>query len=214
MTAPEFQTLMIKHRMHVRGVIQVGAHHGQEDPIWIAAGIKHRVYFEPVGANFEILKQRVRPDGVNVLAFETALGNINGFLPMNIETSNGGQSCSLLTPREHLAIRPDIEFTHKETVKVRRLDDIVSYAFPAWFCAGDYNFLFMDAQGYELHVLYGAEHTLRGIDYIFTEINRGEVFDGCARVEMLDSYLAKFGFSRVETIWHGGLWGDGFYIRK
>jgi FkbM family methyltransferase len=75
-----------------------------------------------------------------------------------------------------------------------------------------YNTLVMDVQGFEDRVLKGATQTLNQIDYIYTEVNRDEVYENCARVEQLDEYLTDF--TRVETNWGGGTWGDAWYIRK
>jgi O-methyltransferase involved in polyketide biosynthesis len=100
---------------------------------------------------------------------------------------------------------PWIEFTGKEGVSVCRLDDV---GLP-----DNYNIIYMDVQGYELEVLRGASKRLRAIDAIFTEVNRDEVFEGCAKIEEIDSFLAGHGFRRVETDWHGGQFGDALYVR-
>ena len=68
----------------------------------------------------------------------------------------------------------------------------------------------MDVQGYELEVLKGGEHYLNNIDYIITEVNRDEVYDGCAKIEELDAFLQKYTFIRVETTWDGKTWGMRF----
>jgi hypothetical protein len=33
-------------------------------------------------------------------------------------------------------------------------------------------------------------------------------------VDKLDEFLSYFGFSRLETDWMGGTWGDALYIKK
>jgi hypothetical protein len=70
----------------------------------------------------------------------------------------------------------------------------------------------MDVQGFELEVLKGATETLKGIDYVYCEINRDEVYEGCAKIWELDAFLKDF--TRVETSWAGGSWGDAIYIKK
>jgi hypothetical protein len=76
-----------------------------------------------------------------------------------------------------------------------------------------YNFINVDVQGYELEVFKGGSEFLNSIDYIMTEVNRAELYKGCARIEELDTFLSEYGFERVETTWDGGTWGDAFYVK-
>ena len=47
-----------------------------------------------------------------------------------------------------------------------------------------------------------------------TEVNRAEVYENCGMINELDDYLNQYQFSRVETSWAGGTWGDAFYIKN
>lgn len=193
--------MIAKHGIRPHGVIQVGSHWGEEHPVWVGLNMQHIVHFEPLESNCAKLKE-LHPDAV---LYPIALGSKNHRAEMHTETVNGGQSCSLLGPKTHLDILPWIEFTGKEGVSVCRLDDV---GLP-----DNYNIIYMDVQGYELEVLRGASKRLRAIDAIFTEVNRDEVFEGCAKIEEIDSFLAGHGFRRVETDWHGGQFGDALYVR-
>ena len=51
----------------------------------------------------------------------------------------------------------------------------------------DYNFLNLDIQGAELLALRGIEDNLKFIDYIYTEVNTGEVYKNCAKVYEIDN---------------------------
>ena len=191
--------LIHKHRMRITGVIHAGAHHGQEVIDYKRAGIRNIHLFEPCEETFKILKLKYP----NIPAYQFALGASEGELEMNIEHRNGGQSNSLLKPVLHLEQYPEIVFDDLETIKMRTLDS---------FNITDCNFLNMDVQGYELEVLKGSIETLRNIEYIYTEINRDEVYEGCARIEAMDLFLKDF--ERVETDWGGNTWGDALYVRK
>jgi hypothetical protein len=70
----------------------------------------------------------------------------------------------------------------------------------------------MDVQGFELEVLKGGKQTLDQVDYVYTEVNRDEVYEDNVYIEELDVFLSDF--SRVETEWTGETWGDALYIRK
>lgn len=196
------EAMVIKHSLKPRGVIQAGSHHGEEIPLWESLRVKH-VHFEPIHDNFTTLRDKY--PSANVWC--VALGNKhNEFVRMVTEKVNGGQSCSCLTPKTHLDLLPWITFDGTEDVMMVSLDGLGL----DW---SDYNFMYVDAQGYELEIFKGARETLKGIDFIFTEVNRAEVFEGCAQIGELDAYLADQGFKRVETEWHGGDFGDALYVR-
>ena len=47
-----------------------------------------------------------------------------------------------------------------------------------------------------------------------TEINRDEVYENCAKIDELVSFLKNYNFELVEQSWEGITWGDGFFIKK
>lgn len=211
-----FQEAVLKHNMNIKGIIQVGAHYGQEYPDYKAIGITEILFIEPCRAAFEVLKE-LYSGVVGVALFNYACGAYDGTAVMNTEQANKGMSNSILTPAKHLRQYPSIEFNGTEEVKVITLDGLIKQRedLLAPFEVADpspYNMLVMDVQGYELEVLKGAPETLGHIDYIYTEVNRDEVYEGCARIEQIDEYL--IGFTRVETSWAGGTWGDAIYVKK
>jgi hypothetical protein len=77
-----------------------------------------------------------------------------------------------------------------------------------------YNMIVIDVQGYELEVFKGSSNFLKKIDYIFSEINRDEVYENCVRVEELSDFLSSYGFELSEHNWVGGSWGEALYIKK
>ena len=46
-----------------------------------------------------------------------------------------------------------------------------------------------------------------------SEVNRDEVYKDCPMVGDLDAFLSDYNFSRVETTWDGGTWGDALYVK-
>jgi FkbM family methyltransferase len=199
-----FKESIQKYNLNIDGIIHVGAHYGQEYAEYERAGISEVVFIEPCSKAFEVLTATFgQVPGVTLI--NSACGAEFGIATMNVEQANQGMSNSLLKPAKHLQQYPSIQFTETEEVEVRPLDE-----FELFRCV--MNLLVMDVQGYELEVLKGATETLKGIDYIYTEVNRDEVYEGCAKVHHLDEFLTEF--QRVETNWAGGTWGDAWYIRK
>lgn len=201
--------------IHPRGVIQVGAHLGQEIPEFAAMGIAYGVFFEPLPTVLDELTARVAeyfPDGRGQVC-PFALGDAESSLVMYVDEdpANRGMSSSCLKPKLHLEVSPTIQFTTRLEVAVKRLDDVIVPGGPA---TPLYDMLVMDVQGFEGHVLRGAEKTLQNIDVIFTEINAAELYEGCIQLPELDRYLIDRGFARVATHWAHKTWGDACYLRR
>lgn len=193
-----------KYNLNICGVLHIGAHFGKEYDIYEKLNVKNKMFFEPVSKTFGVLQQNLKYK--DVILVNKAVGNENIKIKINIETHNEGQSNSILNPKIHLNQYPHIQFHDTEEVDMVKLDDFIK-------TPKDYNFLNIDVQGYELEVLKGAKHLLNNIDYIMAEINRAEVYENCAQVNDLISFLSQYGFKLVEQDWAGNTWGDGFFIK-
>jgi len=200
-----FADIVKKYDMKISGVIHIGGHYGEEVGSYVEQGINDIVLFEPLKENFEILKKNVSNFDANIEGHRVALGNSNGNIIMNL-SSNGLESSSILKPKLHLELYPDITFDNTEEVEIKKLDD---------YNYSNYNFMNMDVQGYELEVLRGGSNTLQYIDYLYCEVNRNEVYEGNAYIQELDDYLSSYSMKRVETSWwDNGDWGDALYIKE
>lgn len=198
------QQLKEKYNLNIRGVIHIGAHFGEENHIYDQLSIENRIFFEPLVSNYQKLIEKV---GDKFIAVNKALGDENKQIEMFVESANQGQSSSILEPDLHLKQYPHIKFEKKEIVEMVRLDDFLSDI-------NKYNFINIDVQGYELEVFKGSSKSLKNIDYILSEINRGEVYKNCAKIEQLVEFLNPYGFELVEQTWDGITWGDGFFVKK
>jgi FkbM family methyltransferase len=201
-----FTTLKHKYNMNVKGIIHIGAHYGEEIQEYVNNGIQNITVFEPLSKNFNILAERLQDVNADIQGYQTALGSKKGNATMYL-SSNEAQSSSILKPKDHLEHHPDVSFEGTEEVEVDLLDN---------FELREANFMNVDVQGYELEVFKGAAKTLKNIDYIYCEVNRGEMYEGNPMVEDLDEYLGTYGFERVETHWptEWYKWGDALYIKK
>lgn len=199
-----FQSLVSKYSIKANGAIHVGAHHAQEHADYVNAGIKRFVYIEPCAAAFNVLKNKFSAHN-HIQLFNYACGDVECEQVMYTGSQNEGQSNSLLKMNKHHQIHPGITLPDTEIVTVKRLDNLG--------IGKDYQLLVMDCQGFEGRVVMGARETLKQINWIYSEVNKGDVYHGCTKVDELDQLLNEF--TRVETgQWVGGLWSDALYVRK
>ena len=192
-----------KYNFSIKGVIHIGAHYGQENNIYEDLGVENRIFFEPLKSNFKVLKENVSN---KYTLINKALGNEEKSISMFVEKENEGQSSSILKPKVHKTQYPWVKFEEEEIVEMTTLDRVN-------FDREKFNFINIDTQGYELEVFKGAKETLKSIDYIISEINRDELYEGCAQVNELEDFLYTYNFKLVETNWGGGSWGDGIFVK-
>ncbi len=196
--------LIKKYNLDISGISHIGAHIGQEVEIYKENNIDKIYLFEPQKSIFEKLIKNV--DTNEVFCFNFGLGPENFKTFINTGESNEGESASILPPKIHLDLYPEITFEKKEEIEIKVYDELK---------ISGVNFICIDTQGYELEVLKGCKYSLKKIDYIYTEVNRDYLYEENALIGELDSFLKSFGFIRVETKWaKNGLlpWGDAFYI--
>lgn len=203
------------------GLIHVGAHTCWEYKFYLDLSINNIILFEPVDEIFLKLKENINKLLSNNTSNEypytklinKALGSQICKKAMWIENSNPhgeGLSSSLLEPKHHTELYPDIIFDKKIEVEVSTLDEELKDN------KNKYNILNIDVQGYELEVLKGAVKVLENIDIIFIEVNAVEMYKDCVLIDELDEFLKLHGFIREQTIWNyhneAKTWGDAIYI--
>jgi FkbM family methyltransferase len=202
-----FSKLYKKYNLNIKGIIHIGAHYGEEIVEYVSNEVKNVTFFEPISSSLKILEENLShyADKINIDIFPYALGNDEREVEMYV-SNRDGMCSSILKPKIVLTQYPDITFETREVVKMIRLDN-------AEIEFDNFNFLNIDVQGYELEVLKGSKNTLNNVEYIYTEINRDEVYENTPHVEKLDEFLDTYGFCRVETDWSGETWGDAFYTK-
>lgn len=203
----DFKELIKKYNLDISGIIHIGAHYGEEYRLYRDSGIAKLCFFEPLKENFKKLSLNVTDD--QTILVNKALGSEIKKITMNVEIANNSQSSSILKPKHHLIQYPHIQFNKTEEVEMITLDSFIKEN-----NLKGYNFINIDVQGYELEVFKGALETLKNVDCIISEVNRAEMYEGCASVYEIDDYLSSYRFERVETSWEGVTWGDALYIKK
>ena len=203
-----FIDLCNKYQFTPRGIIHVGAHDLEEKETYESRGIRKIIWVE---GNPEIVeKNKLMVDGENQVLLNGLVWEEDGIeLPFNI--TNNLQSSSILKMDKHTGYHPHVNV--ERTIKLQSVT-LSSLLESFGFEPEVYNFINLDIQGVELRALKGFEKYLGGIDYIYTEVNSGSVYEGNDMISSIDEYLSKFGFVRVETKLTEFEWGDAFYKKK
>jgi len=202
-----FNSLAKQYNVQVTGVIHVGGHIGEEMETYKKSNVQNLIVFEPQKHCYDQLREEANRVGlINAKIVNKALGSQTGRIEMTSDPT--GLCGSILKPKLHLELSPDVIFSVKEEVDLSTLDDEIDEDH-------SYNFLNMDTQGYELEVLKGGKRVLEKIQYVYTEVNQAEVYENNAMIHELDEFLATYDIERVATGWHGSqTWGDAFYIKR
>lgn len=202
----DFRQLFPKYGIKPNGVLHIGANVGEEAPVYIELGIKRQIWVE---ANPEIFARLIQNVANNPEATCLCLAAGDEFKIAQFHISNNaGQSSSVLELGTHLQAHPEVNYTKTIHVPMVRLEPLLNGGL------SEYNFLNIDLQGFELQALKGLGSLLKDVQWAYLEVNKEELYKGCALIGEIDEYLAGFGFKRVETKWAGNTgWGDALYIK-
>jgi FkbM family methyltransferase len=201
-----FRELFPKFNLYFNGVLHIGANIGEEAPVYEELGIHKQVWIE---ANPEIFKQLE----VNIADYPSAtahnycIGDEDGKEVMFHVSNNGSQSSSILDLKLHKVEHPNVDYVAHVPMVMRRVDKL-------GLDLTDCDLLNVDLQGADLLALKGLGDIIKQFRAVYIEVNKSELYEGCALIEDVDFYLGSFGFQRVETEWaRNKTWGDALYIK-
>lgn len=206
----DFQEAIEEHGIAVSGVLHVGTHLAEEAPMYNHLGVP--VLWVEANADLkDVILAAIKPYRQQLYPSFRAVTDVDDDLVMFHITNYDSMSSSIFDFGTHPTFSPDTIFVEHRLVNTVTIDTITqpferSHQFRA-------DTLVMDIQGAELLALKGATKFLKHVDTIYTEVNKAEVYVGCAQVEEIDTYLTDF--ERVQTHWVGEQgWGDALYLRK
>jgi autotransporter strand-loop-strand O-heptosyltransferase len=116
---------------------------------------------------------------------QTAIADYTGEIDFNLSNSDDGindHSSSILKPKEHLKMHPQVKFDKTIKVPCMTLDDLVKKE-----NIDHINLLFVDIQGAEKNLIEGGKEILKKTDWIFIESYENEMYEG----QILRSELLK-----------------------
>jgi FkbM family methyltransferase len=205
----DWKTLVQRYRLRekVTGVLHCGAHLAEEamDYDWAFGRFVPIWWVEANQAVFRVIVENLKRYPKQYLV-SALLAEIDGAERDFHITNYDGMSSSLLEFGTHPQFSPDTVFVRHERIVTATIDRVAeAYKITA-------NMLVMDLQGAEGMALAGAKQFLEGVEFVMSEVNRAEVYKGCAKVHELDEVLGDF--DRVETLWTPFDWGDALWVRR
>ena len=181
-------------------IMDIGSNDGEEILEFLELYPSCKVYaIEADPECFKRLQNRFETDS-RVKCFNLAIADINGTINFNCSSgfankeqrrtnTNHDYSGSILKPKLHLKIHPNIKFEKKIIVNCMTLDSfIVSHNLLAP------DFMWIDVQGAEYNVLRGGKETLNNTKAIYTEYSLKELYEGQKDLWFIANYLKDFGF--------------------
>lgn len=185
------------------GVLHVGGHLAEEFDSYQSLDFGRVIWVEVQEDLAKLIEKKVAESDDLVLV--GAAWSTSGELK-NLNLASNGQSTSLLKFGTHSDNYPGVTVRDTTIVTTTRLDELLPRD-------SKFDFVNLDIQGAELEALLGLGRMLDQVRWIYTEVNREEVYEGCALVGEIDTFLGDHGFSRVCTIWTSAGWGDALYVR-
>jgi len=196
------------------GILHVGANNGQEVPAYKELSITPVVLIEPLDDPMRRLKIRIGDDP-GFYPVQACCSSVAGDTVQFRVASNGGQSSSFLAPASVSELYPRISFDETIPIVTTTLDAVVEdISRKEGFDRETLDYLAIDTQGSELHVLSGAMKTLRHIKYIWVEVSFGGLYEGDPSVYDMIGFLRPLGFDIYYTHINSKRWGDALFIRR
>jgi FkbM family methyltransferase len=192
--------LMLKHKVHIKGILHLGAHLCEERHVY-------NTVLDTKDENI-IWVDALKSKCVNGVYHATISDKDNDEVSFNI--SNNEQSSSILDFKTHLVEHPDVVFVDCVVQKTITIDTFME---THGLDPSRYSFWNFDIQGAELLALKGAKESIKYAKAIYLEVNAAELYKGCALIDEIDHFLKAHCFKRVLTSMTGYGWGDALYIR-
>lgn len=192
------------------GILHCGANIGEEAEAYHKEGIKNVSWIEANPELIPILRDNVFKYGHNIV--EACLGDVDDEEVTFHISNNAGQSSSYLELGTHKIQHPEVHYVRDIPMETIRIESLFQRGFLP--TANPPDFLNMDLQCAEMKALRGMGNTLHWFKWLYLEVNRAPLYEGCPHVNDLDLFLNGFGFKRAHTAPWVGDWSDALYLKK
>lgn len=172
-------------------IVEIGACQGEDTARLIEMLDKAILYsFEPNPKNIKAIQSKRLP----IRLIESAVGSYDGIASFYLSSRKCGtflEDCSdassIRKPKNHLLISPSTNFNETIQVPICKLDTFVSQNH-----IDHVDFLWVDVQGAEGDIFFGAKNILPSVRYIYTEYSNDELYDGQVNLKQLLTLLPDF----------------------
>jgi FkbM family methyltransferase len=197
------------------GILQVGASYGQELHDFINAGINSALLIEALPEPFNYISNLCKQIP-GYIAFNALCSDAPDQSHSFYISSNAGQSSSILQPHKHMEIFEEVKFEESINMTSTTVDQIIDFLNKNNYTeiTKSLNALYMDVQGAEFKVLLGSPKTLKQIDYIYTEIIRGDLYKNTTSLDAYCSLLHAHGFTLNNINFNMQHHADALFVRR
>ena len=187
----DIRTWIINNLSNDGIIVEAGTSNGS-DTLFFSDHFKNgKVYgFEPVESCY--LETLSKVGGrINIEIANVALSDKKGTSTFYLSDQFGADSgsSSLLKPKDHLRVHPDITFEKQIEVSTINLDE--------WFESKNIDYIdlmWLDIQGAEPFVLKTSPVALSRTKYLYTEVSLMETYEGVIQYQDFKSFLQEAGF--------------------
>lgn len=173
-------------------VVDVGANTGLYAMELREIGYRGRIVsFEPLSSAYSMLNEQASSDKL----WDTrnfALGDEEGTATINIAGNSFSSSLLNMLPA-HIVSAPESEYVGTEEIQIKTLDSI----FPSLVNRANSVYLKIDTQGFEEHVLKGAESSLLSIDTLQLEMSLTPLYESELLFDAMYRKLAEKGYTLI-----------------
>jgi len=198
-----------------KGILQVGASYGQELGSFIENGITAGLLIEPLPKPFSHIAELCK-SMQGFIAFNALCSESSGEKHAFHVASNEGESSSIMKPNKHLEMFNYVKFDETVEISSTTVDEILKLLEGRGHHAitNKLDTLYMDVQGAEFKVLLGAPRTLKQINYIFSELIRGNLYDDLVPLANYCALLDAKGFALNYLKFNKYHHADMLFVRK
>lgn len=183
-------------------ILHIGAHNAEELNEYTKHNWNQVTWVEAQPDRIEYLQKKLP---AHHKLIQAAVWNESGIsLELNVMTNT--ESTSLLNLGTHASEHPNVTLNYKIPIKTQVLSDLIPLNETP-------DLIVLDIQGAELKALEGFGTRIRDVRWIYCEVNKDYLYEGCCLVSDLDIYLDRFGFKRVVTRWTYHGWGDALFVQ-
>jgi len=192
-------------KVNVKGILHIGAHKCEELETYLKYTTVDKILW--IEAIESLIKQNLEINPL--LNIVNAVVSDEDGKDIEFKIANLTNCSSILDLKYHKEIHPEVEIVETISMKTKTIQTLYK---ENNINPTKYNTLIMDIQGAELLALKGMGNILNNIDIIYVEVNEKELYEGCCKLEDLDTFLLDLEFEKKYLTLLNG-YGNAFYLK-